>query len=128
QFMVLQDTQSNSGVKHPDDPGEAENVVYRKPVALGEGKADLVLPATDTKRWSSRRKAAVVVATRTGVLTREEACERYHLSSEELTGWERAFDRRGIPGLRISSLRHYRPPTLSNREEGVLPRSTQNPR
>jgi len=65
--------------------------------------AELVLPPADTKRWSSRRKAAVVVATRTGVITREEACRRYLLSEEELAAWERAFDRSGIPGLRIAN-------------------------
>jgi len=42
------------------------------------------LPPSDTKRWSSRRKAAVVVATRAGALTRTEACQRYMLSDEEL--------------------------------------------
>jgi hypothetical protein len=65
--------------------------------------ADLVLPPADTKRWSSRRKAAVIVATRTGVITRDEACQRYVLSEEELAAWEMAFDRSGIPGLRISN-------------------------
>src|ERR1700752_1095689 len=70
-------------------------------------KADLVLPAADTKRWSSRRKAAVVVATRAGIITRAEACQRYTLSDEELAGWEAAFDKYGIPGLRITTRRSY---------------------
>jgi hypothetical protein len=46
----------------------------------------------------------VVVATRMGVITRAEACRRYMLSDEELAGWEVAFDRRGIPGLRSAAL------------------------
>jgi hypothetical protein len=71
--------------------------------------ADLVLPAEDTKRWSSRRKAAVVVAIRGGVITREEACRRYMLSEEELAAWETAFDRSGIPGLRIANRYGPRP-------------------
>lgn len=66
------------------------------------------LPPPDTKRWSSRRKAAVVVATRTGILSRMEASQRYMLSDEELAGWEVAFDRRGIPGLRSASLHLHR--------------------
>jgi hypothetical protein len=45
----------------------------------------------------------VVVATRAGLITREEACSRYLLSDEELAAWERAFDRSGIPGLRIAN-------------------------
>jgi len=72
------------------------------------GKADLALPSADTKRWSSRRKAAVVVATRAGVISRLEACRRYMLSDEELANWEAAFDDRGIPGLRSASLQLYR--------------------
>jgi len=72
------------------------------------GQADCVLPPPDTKRWSSRRKAAVVIATRTGILSRVEACQRYMLSDEELADWEVAFDKRGIPGLRSASLHLYR--------------------
>jgi Protein of unknown function (DUF1153) len=69
---------------------------------------NLELPTPETKRWSSRRKAAVVVATRTGILSRTEACRRYMLSDEELAYWEVAFDRRGIPGLRSASLYLHR--------------------
>jgi hypothetical protein len=71
-------------------------------------RADLVLPPPETKRWSSRRKAAILVAVRTGVITREEACQRYLLSEEELAGWEVAFDRAGIPGLLVTRLQSYR--------------------
>ena len=77
-------------------------------IARNSGEPSLELPAADTKRWSSRRKAAVVVATRMGVISRAEACQRYLLSDEELAGWEVAFDRRGIPGLRSASLHLYR--------------------
>jgi hypothetical protein len=66
------------------------------------------LPPADTMRWSSRRKAAVVVATRIGLISREDACSRYMLSEEELVGWENAFDKRGIPGLRCATLLLYR--------------------
>jgi hypothetical protein len=71
-------------------------------------EARVELPPADTKRWSSRRKAAVVVATRTGLITREDACDRYMLSEEELAGWENAFDKRGIPGLRSATLLLHR--------------------
>jgi hypothetical protein len=73
--------------------------------ATSRDKADLVLPPPETKRWSSRRKAAILVGVRTGVLTREEACQRYLLSEEEFASWEAAFDRAGIPGLRVQSYR-----------------------
>ena len=66
------------------------------------------LPPAETKRWSCRRKAAVVVAVRAGVLGRQEACDRYLLSPEELAGWETALDQNGIPGLRVTRLQIYR--------------------
>jgi hypothetical protein len=81
--------------------------------ATSRDKADLVLPPPETKRWSSRRKAAILVAVRTGVITREEACQRYLLSEEEFAGWEVAFDRAGIHGLRVQSYRRQPPATLS---------------
>jgi Protein of unknown function (DUF1153) len=77
-------------------------------IAPKQHETNFELPPPDTKRWSSRRKAAVVVATRTGILSRTEARQRYMLSDEELVGWEVAFDRRGIPGLRSASLHLYR--------------------
>jgi hypothetical protein len=68
----------------------------------------LVLPAADTKRWSPRRKAAVVAAARAGLISREEACARYQLSAEELAAWEKAFDQNGVPGLRTTRQQSYR--------------------
>ena len=46
------------------------------------------LPSPDIKRWVTRRKAEVVAAVRGELLTREEACERYGISSEEFEGWK----------------------------------------
>ena len=73
------------------------------------------LPPAETKRWSSRRKAAVVVAIRAGVLDRQEACDRYLLSPEELAGWEIALDENGIPGLRVTRMQIYRGSPLRKR-------------
>jgi Protein of unknown function (DUF1153) len=111
----VQASQLITGPKHLDDPRVAGSVESRVPTALEVVEARLVLPSPDTKRWSSRRKAAVVVATRSGVISREEACERYLLSKEELAGWEAAFDRSGIPGLRITGLHSYRAAALITR-------------
>lgn len=66
------------------------------------------LPPADTKRWSPSRKAAVVAAARSGVISREEACARYMMSDEELVAWERALDQNGVPGLRTTRLQSYR--------------------
>ena len=51
------------------------------------------LPAPGTTRWVIRRKAEVVAAVRGGLLTMEEACQRYGLSEEEFEAW-RSEERR----------------------------------
>lgn len=68
------------------------------------------LPPANVKRWTIRRKAAVVTAVKSGTITREEACARYQLSEEELLAWENAFETYGLPGLRSTRLQHYRSP------------------
>ena len=73
------------------------------------------LPPPNTKRWVPRRKAAVVTALLSGAITTEEACRRYALSEEELSGWQRAFGADGIPGLRATRPRNRRSRT-STRE------------
>jgi hypothetical protein len=66
------------------------------------------LPSPDTKRWVVRRKAVVVQAVRSGSISLQEACRRYNLSVEEFLAWQRAIDRHGIPGLRVTRLQIYR--------------------
>ena len=43
-------------------------------------------------RISGLRKAEIVAALRSGVISNEEACEAYGLSPEEIAAWERALD------------------------------------
>jgi hypothetical protein len=74
------------------------------------------LPPPDSNRWTPHRKAEVVAAVRGGLLTFEEACARYSLGMEELIGWQRAVNRSGIPGLRVTRLQHYR--DLYERRDG----------
>ena len=81
------------------EPAEALN-----PIAL----AALDLPPPDTKRWVVRRKAVVVAAVRSGALSIQEACRRYKLTIEEFLAWQRAIDRHGVPGLRVTRLQIYR--------------------
>ena len=57
------------------------------------------LPPPNTRRWVPRRKAAVVAAVSSGLITIEEACRRYHMSEEEFTAWQCAFENFGISGL-----------------------------
>ncbi len=66
------------------------------------------LPAPDTRRWVVRRKAVVVQAVRNGTITLQDACRRYNLSVEEFLAWQRAIERYGIPGLRVTRLQIYR--------------------
>jgi Protein of unknown function (DUF1153) len=66
------------------------------------------LPPPDIKRWTSRRKVAVLTAVSVGVLTREEACRRYRLSEEEFLSWQQAFEAHGLRGLRSTRLQQYR--------------------
>jgi transposase-like protein len=70
--------------------------------------ASLELPPPNPKRWTARRKATVVEAVHTGVLTLAEACERYNLSAEEVAAWQEAIERHGIYGLRATRVQIYR--------------------
>jgi hypothetical protein len=66
------------------------------------------LPRPDTHRWVIRRKAEVVAAVRGGLLTLEDACNRYTLTVEEFLGWQRSIDKHGLAGLRTTRLQQYR--------------------
>jgi transposase-like protein len=66
------------------------------------------LPSADTKRWSARRKAAVVSAVRDGRISLAEACRRYELSAEEFLAWQRAIQIHGVGALRVTRLQMYR--------------------
>jgi transposase-like protein len=61
----------------------------------------------------SRRKAAVVAAVFSGMITVEEACRRYHMSEEEFFAWRRAFENFGIRGLRAGRIQQQRGLRLS---------------
>jgi len=66
------------------------------------------LPPPDTKRWVIRRKAEVVQGVRSGLISLEQACERYTLSREEYLSWERLIDKHGVRGLRVTRTQQYR--------------------
>lgn len=58
------------------------------------------LPKPDTKRWVVRRKAEVVAAVDAGLLTLDEALERYGISMETFTIWKQKISKGGLPALR----------------------------
>lgn len=66
------------------------------------------LPPPNTQRWVARRKAEVVAAVRAGLLSLEDACGRYNLSRDEFDSWERAIDKHGLGGLRITRIQEFR--------------------
>ncbi len=66
------------------------------------------LPPPDTGRWVARRKAELVAAVKGGLLSLEQACERYNLSIEEFLSWQRQVDKHGLRGLRVTRLQSYR--------------------
>jgi hypothetical protein len=59
----------------------------------------MTLPCSPNVRWTAKRKAAIVMALRDGVLSFADICDRYYLSKEELAAWEVAYARGGIAGL-----------------------------
>ena len=82
----------------------------------------VTLPSPNTTRWVISRKAEVVRAVELGVLTQEEACDRYSLSEEEFDSWRALMRKHGVRGLRVTKVQTYRE-TDSPKTE-----STQSPK
>jgi hypothetical protein len=93
--LMLQERLNNKGERFVIGPTGA-------PLTLAD------LPPAETDRWVIRRKAEVVAAVRGGLLTLDEACERYRLTNEEFLAWQKAIERHGMPGLRTTRIQHYR--------------------
>lgn len=66
------------------------------------------LPPVTTKRWVIRRKAEVVAAVRGGLISLEEACNRYTLTVDEFLSWQMSIDQHGLAGLRTTRIQQYR--------------------
>ncbi|MEM7471088.1 MAG: DUF1153 domain-containing protein [Pseudomonadota bacterium] len=85
-------------------------------VALPDGtqlnRSDL--PSPHTSRWVASRKALVVRAVENGLLSAEEACETYNLSSEELASWCSAVSEFGVGALKTTALQRFRQTELSS--------------
>jgi hypothetical protein len=60
------------------------------------------LPGRETRRWTPFRKADVAAAVDGGLLTADQACDRYQLTLEELSAWRRAMAQGGLPALRAT--------------------------
>lgn len=68
------------------------------------------LPPAETRRWVASRKAAVVKAVECGLLTDEQAMERYGLSEEELAQWVKAVSAHGEEALKATRVQQFRQP------------------
>ena len=88
-----------------------ENQKFRPAFVIGPLGEMLTLdglPSPSHSRWTVRRKAEVVSAVHGGLLTFDEACKRYNLTVEEFASWQRAVERSGMQGLRVTRIQHYR--------------------
>jgi hypothetical protein len=66
------------------------------------------LPPHGTTRWVARRKEAVVRGVQSGLMSLEEAIERYDLSEEEFLEWQAGMSAHGTDGLKTTLLQRYR--------------------
>ena len=66
------------------------------------------LPPPGTTRWVARRKAAVVRGVESGLITLQEAIERYDLSEEEYASWAAMASTHGTDGLKTTRLQQFR--------------------
>ena len=66
------------------------------------------LPSTNVKRWTIYRKAEIIAGIRGGLLSLEEACQRYKLTTEEFLSWQASIDEYGLAGLRTTRIQQYR--------------------
>ena len=84
------------------------------------------VPPPETKRWVIRRTAEVVAGVRNGLISLEEACNRYKLSVDEFLSWQRLIDEHGVRGLRTTRLQQYRRTPEDGEAEGggLKPKTT----
>lgn len=66
------------------------------------------LPYHNSMRWTTHRKAVVVLAVEGGLITLQEACHIYNISIDEYLVWRYRLEQFGLLGLRSSKEQHYR--------------------
>lgn len=66
------------------------------------------LPPKNTRRWVVSRKVAVVRGVLYGLISQDDALERYALSDEEFASWVRAVADHGEDALKATTLQRYR--------------------
>ena len=66
------------------------------------------LPPPTTRRWVVSRKLAVVRGVLYGLLSKEEALQKYGLSEEEFASWVKGLADHGEEALKATTLQKYR--------------------
>lgn len=66
------------------------------------------LPPPGTCRWVASRKARVVLAVTSGLLSMEEALDMYNLSEEEYAAWVHAISVHGMQALKTTQIQKFR--------------------
>lgn len=107
------DFKSAANGKTFDSRGSKPN---KRPYTVRDLDTALKLPPPGTMRWGVRSKAAVVAAVHGGVLTLEEACKRYALSTAEYLSWESGYADFGLEGLGLAG-RQLRRRNLTHSEK-----------
>ncbi|MFK7944806.1 MAG: DUF1153 domain-containing protein [Paracoccaceae bacterium] len=74
----------------------------------GEKMTIVDLPPPETRRWVPRRKARVVAAVEGGLISEEEAFERYSITAEEYDTWKAAMSKFGMRGLCVTQINRVR--------------------
>ena len=79
---------------------------------FGENRKHITLadlpPPVGKQRWVPRKKAAIIAGIEGGLLSPDEACERYSISTEELDEWQQMFCTHGLSGLQVTKTNIFR--------------------
>jgi hypothetical protein len=80
------------------------------------------LPTSYETRWTNARKAAVVHAVQTGVISLDRALALYRMSAHEFENWRKACAPLGQPYAGLRQLRHTSaaPREVPRHEQPVL--------
>ncbi len=66
------------------------------------------LPSAKTRRWVASRKASVVRGVAYGLISQDDALQRYQISEEEFLEWVRAVSEHGEEALKATAVQKYR--------------------
>ena len=66
------------------------------------------LPPGNTVRWVASRKAMVIKAVASGLISKEFAFQKYSISVEEFESWCSAAREHGVSALKTTKLKSFR--------------------